>query len=80
MKDQNRIAYTTIVGPKGWTIAVCREGENGYRPVPDYGPYKDEAHARGVADRLNVRLGVDQETAFKIVASTMPLLRRRSRR
>lgn len=75
-----RVAYTTIQGPLGWTVAICREGENGYRPVPDYGPYTEEAHTQGIVDRLNARLGLDKATVFKIVASTMPMLRRRSRR
>jgi hypothetical protein len=78
--NQARVAYTTVEGPKGWTVAACREGEDGYHPVPDYGPYADEAHARGIVDRLNTRLGLDKVTAFKIVVSTMPMLRPGGRR
>ena len=67
-------AYVLIdVSSGGYGVACCVEGEKGYHPVPDYGPYMDEKHTQGVVDRLNERLGVSKDEAHRIVLSTMDL-------
>lgn len=66
-----RVAYavTTEDGSK-WGVGVVFEGQSGYRPVPEYGPYEDEARAEGIVERLNARIGVDVQTALSITATT----------
>jgi hypothetical protein len=69
--SKKKIAYVVVDMPGGWGVAACREHENGYHPVGDYGPYEDETKAQGVVDRLNARAGVSSIRARKIVMSTM---------
>ncbi len=62
MKKNKRLttAYWVVDVPGGWGVACVVEGEEGYHPVADYGPYKGtkgEKHAQGIVDRLNERLG-----------------------
>jgi len=69
----------------GWSVACCVEGESGFHPVPDYGPYagdEGQKRAQGIVDRLNERLGhgppdsVGHKRAVRrIVRSTMPMSR-----
>lgn len=66
-----RTAYALVEVPGGWGVAACVQGEKGYHPVPDYGPYKEESRAQGVVDRLNARLGCSRAQARLIVHSTM---------
>ena len=76
-------AYWVVDVPGGWGVGCCVEGEKGYHPVPDYGPYKGKkgrAHTRGIVDRLNERLGHGPADTYghiasvrHIVASTMGL-------
>jgi hypothetical protein len=69
--NKKRVAYsTTTEDGESWGIGIVTEGESGYRPVADYGPY-DEKRAEGVAERLNLRINVDKATAHKIIASSM---------
>ena len=65
-------AYTSYeVAHGSFGIALCERGVKGYQPVDDYGPYADEARAKGIAERLNERLGVSKASARTIVMSTM---------
>jgi hypothetical protein len=68
--DKKRVAYavTTEDGLE-WGVGIVTENQAGYRPVDGYGPY-DEERAEGVAERLNLRIGVDKKTALKIVATS----------
>lgn len=68
-----RVAYTTVEVSHGrFGIACCVEGEKGYHPVPDYGPYDDEKRAELIARNLNTRLAhVTPKEALRIVLSTM---------
>lgn len=65
-------AYAVVDLPGGWGVGCCVEGEKGYHPVPDYGPYDDDDRAQGIVDRLNKRLGLDSVAVRRIVGSTMP--------
>ena len=59
-KQKKKSAYWVVDVPGGWGIACCVEGESGYHPVGDYGPYagpEGEKRAQGIVDRLNERLG-----------------------
>ena len=76
---KKKTAYWVVDVPGGWGVACVVEGENGYHPVDDYGPYAEEAKAQGVVDRLNERLGHGpsdsaghKRTVRRIVGSTMP--------
>ena len=69
---KRRSCYWVVDVPGGWGVACVVEGERGYHPVEEYGPYTIEAHAQGVVDRLNARMGIDPVRARRIVASTMP--------
>jgi hypothetical protein len=64
-------AYVVVEVVGGWGVAACVRGEDGYHPVPEYGPYATDGEARGVVDRLNERLGVSARDAAIIIASTM---------
>jgi hypothetical protein len=67
-----KCAYTHAELQHGeWSVVLCEEGVQGYRPIPDYGPYKHEDRAEGIAGRLNARLGVSDTRAKDIVRSTM---------
>ena len=69
----------------GWSVACCVEGEAGFHPVPEYGPYpgpEGEKRAQGIVDRLNERLGYGpsnsvghKRTVRRIVGSTMLMSR-----
>lgn len=72
MKKQKKIAYWVVDVPGGWGVGCVVEGENGYHPVEEYGPYVDETRAQGVVDRLNKRLGLGPVGVRRIVGSTMP--------
>ncbi len=74
MKKQKRRAYWVVDVPGGWGIACCVEGKHGYHPVDDYGPYENEARAKGIVDRLNKQLGLGPVAVRRIVGSTMPLV------
>jgi hypothetical protein len=54
-----------------WGVSVCVEGEAGHRPLPDYSGYDDEKRARGIALRLNERIGISPAAAQEIVRSTL---------
>lgn len=44
-----------------WGIGICRENEDGYRPVPDYGPYADSSERKTIwegCDVFNDTLGL----------------------
>lgn len=73
-RKQPRSAYT-VMPEEGkrltWGISVCIEGEAGHRPLPDYSGYDDEKRARGIALRLNERIGVSPAQAQEIVRSTL---------
>lgn len=69
---RDRFAYThAMVTPGEWSIVICEQGVQGYRLVTEYGPYKVESRAKGVSDRLNSRLGIDERRAHLIIQSTM---------
>lgn len=64
-------AYVAVTDDgQRWYIGVVVDGDVGYRPVSDYGPY-DEERAEGVAARLNARINVDPRTAAAIIARSM---------
>ena len=67
-----RTAYHVVDVPGGWGVAACVENEPGYHPVPDYGPYEDDARAQNIVNALNTRLGISKDLAHRIVRSTMP--------
>jgi hypothetical protein len=68
-KLEPRYAYVLISQDDGrFSVRLCARGEHGYRPIY-YGPYKDEARAQGIVDRLNARLGVSGPEAVAIVVS-----------
>ncbi len=81
MNKRKKSAYWVVDVPGGWGIACCVEGEGGYHPVDDYGPYagaEGEKRAQGIVDRLNERLGYGPSNTFghkrvvrRIVGSTM---------
>ena len=73
-KRTQRIAYWVVDVTGGWGVAACKEGEGGYHPVPEYGPYPEESRAQGVVDRLNLRAGLGPTAVRGIVRSTMPQL------
>jgi hypothetical protein len=75
MSKQKKSAYCVVNVPGGWGVACCVQDEDGYHPVPEYGPYNDEARAQVIVDSLNVRAGITKVRAYKIVRSTMPALR-----
>jgi hypothetical protein len=74
-------AYWVVDVPGGWGVACCVEGERGYHPVDDYGPYKGKKgklHAEGIVGRLNERLGHGPAGTYghitsvrRVVGSTM---------
>jgi hypothetical protein len=71
-----RCAYTAIEhghSPSGepfFFVAVCVEGDNGYRPlISNYG-LGPRGRIDGIVGRLNARIGVDEADAKAIVAST----------
>lgn len=69
--NRKRVAYAvTTEDGRAWGVGVVFENQPGYRPVPEYGPYEDEARAEGVVGRLNARIGVDEKTALQIVATS----------
>jgi hypothetical protein len=72
MSKQKKSAYCVIEVPGGFGVACCVQDEDGYHPVPEYGPYNDEARAQVIVDSLNVRAGITKVRAHKIVRSTMP--------
>jgi hypothetical protein len=74
-KPTPKSAYWVVDVPGGWGVAAVVQGEEGYHPVPDYGPYEDERRAQVTVDSLNARLGVTKVRAHLIVRSTMPALR-----
>ena len=69
---QKKSAYTVVDVPGGWGVACCVEGERGYHPVDEYGPYQNEETAKIVVDRLNKRLELGPVGVRRIVGSTMP--------
>ena len=79
--DDKPVAYVEVMGDdRTWGVAICKEGEDGYHPVPDYSGYDSEERAKGIAERLNKRLGVDSDEALRIVLSTMRKYRRKTLR
>jgi hypothetical protein len=65
------MAYAEVTDDgRDWYIGCIVDGDQGYRPVSDYGPY-DEARARGVVERLNERIHVSPKLATEIVARSM---------
>lgn len=77
MSQSRTVAYWVVDMPGGWGVGCCVEGTLGYRPVPEYGPYKDEARAQATVANLNKRAGVSNARARRIVRSTMPRLGQR---
>jgi hypothetical protein len=56
----------------GWYLGICKSGESGYHQYTRRNrPFADQAQAEMVAKSQNVLLGVDEEQAAMIVASTM---------
>ena len=69
---QKKSAYWVVDVSGGWGVACCVEGERGYHPVDEYGPYQNEETAKIVVDRLNKRLELGPVGVRRIVGSTMP--------
>lgn len=74
-------AYTAITrAPGKFIVAICGEGEGGYRPLPEDsdcgGDYESELAAERTAKKLNDRLGLTEAEIRRIVLSTMPRTRR----
>lgn len=76
-KPMGRLAYVALLeGPAegratdGWYLGIAEEGTKGYVQSP-YGPFAERDAAKEKARELNAAMGLDQEAAFLIVASTM---------
>ncbi len=69
-KKAKRTAYTVVDMEGGWGVGACVEGQNGYHPVEEYGPYT-EVRAQQVVNKLNGRLGLAPKAIRDIVCSTM---------
>lgn len=82
---------TMLVEGEGYRVSIVREGEAGHHPTGDW-PFKGKpgqrrpwfwgptlADAEKACAAYNKRLGVDEETAFKIVAESMALQNTRGR-
>ena len=65
-----RFAYTAIVDKRGCSIGRADEGIQGYTPMSGL-VFKTYDEADDHADAMNKELGLDNEEAIKIVASTM---------
>lgn len=72
--EKAKYAYTSYPDEGAWCIALIERDVKGYRPVPEYGPYDDEKKAEGVANRLNERIGVNEQEELEILATTLPPL------
>lgn len=70
--DGKRTAYTAAPeeATRTWGVSICVEGEAGHRPISEYSGY-DEKRAKGIAVRLNERIGVSPAEADEIVRSTI---------
>ena len=69
-------AYVSALTEHGHGLGIAVANEPGYHPIPvfwalaEYGP--DASKAMGDhADELNAERGMDHDTAFRIIASTM---------
>jgi len=71
-----RRVYVAVVDSKGKVrLGIAVEGEAGYHSVREDsdvgGTFQSMDEAKAVADAYNERLGIDEETAFRIVCGTM---------
>lgn len=71
-----RIAFATIVSHdpatgRDFGIGLAEENEPGYWPKPEHGPFATWDLAAAKARELNHRLGLSDEEAAHIVASSM---------
>lgn len=70
----NDKAYAYVVvtakGESGFSLGIAVANENGYNPI-DGRTFKSEDEARHWADSLNGHIGLDQDTAWRIICSTM---------
>lgn len=69
-----RAAYVAVLGtkPDEYIVALCVEGDDGYRPLDDLYPPGPEGDIKALAGRLNARIGVTDAEARLIAFSTMP--------
>ena len=65
-----RIAFVAIIDEKNYKIGMCHEGIKGYTPTL-FGPYSTYEAYNKMAAELNACLGLSQEMAHVIIASTM---------
>lgn len=61
--------FTRVYHEGAWRIGVAVANEDGYHPVPK--KFTTEAEARDWAERLNKHIGVEDDHAVDIIASTM---------
>lgn len=76
-----KAAYATVVTTSmtTWQVIVVLEGEDGYRPVSEYGERpQDEAEA--IARRLNQAIGVSEAEALRILATSIVASNKRKKR
>jgi hypothetical protein len=66
-----RFAYATGVGTDKFVIARADEDQPGHLPQPHLGSFPSYEAAANEATYLNQLNGLDQKTAFGIVASTI---------
>lgn len=62
-------AYVALCAEGGHQLGIAVANEQGYNPISKI--FKDEKVAREWADGLNEHIGVDEDTAMRIVISTM---------
>ena len=62
-------AYTAVVAAGGWQLGIAVANEKGYHSISK--TFTEEKEAREWADGLNEHIGLDRDTAIRIVISTM---------
>lgn len=66
-----RFAYTAIITTNGYMIARADEDQPGHTPQDVFGIFPISDAAKAHAQRLNNDLGLDEQTAYRIVTSSM---------
>jgi hypothetical protein len=65
-----RYAYTVVTDKAGYILGVAVANERGYSPIPGI-KFKTRDEAKVWVNGMNEHIGVSEDTALRIVGSTM---------